>query len=190
MLPHNAGMAETRFGYRAVLPLLLLWTAATTAAAQTTPAHITVTGTGSVTAAPDTATIDAAVVTLQDTATAAVRANSEAVAALFATLAELGITESDIRTSGYYLNPRYRPDPRQDGESTLAGYELNHQVTITLREIEGIGQALDRITASGANRIGGVRFEVSEPARHLDGARRRAFADAQRKATLYAAEPE
>jgi uncharacterized protein YggE len=57
---------------------------------------------------------------------------------------------------------------------------------LTLRDIGRVGEILDVITAAGATDIGGVSFGLSEPSKLLDQARTLAFADAKRKAALYA----
>jgi len=46
---------------------------------------------------------------------------------------------------------------------------------------------LDQQVAQGANSLSGIRFGLNDPAPLLDEARKRAMADARRKAELYAA---
>ena len=64
--------------------------------------------------APDYAQVSSGVVSRADTAQAAMRANSQAMAAVFAALREAGVAENDMQTSqtsrgGLRAPPRQRP---------------------------------------------------------------------------------
>ena len=59
-------------------------------------------------------------------------------------------------------------------------------VALKIRDIAKVGDIIDALTAAGANNISGISFEVSEIEKLLDQARAAAFADAKRKAELYA----
>ena len=55
-----------------------------------------------------------------------------------------------------------------------------------IRDNSKVGEVLDQLVAAGANNVANVEFTVSEPGKLLDEARNAAFADARRKAELYA----
>ncbi len=56
-----------------------------------------------------------------------------------------------------------------------------------VRDVSRLGRVLDQQVGQGANLVYGIHFGQQEPALLLDEARKRAMADARRKAELYAA---
>jgi len=155
------------------------------ALADAEPATISVTGEGKVELAPDMAMLNVGVTTEADTATAALAANSEQIAAVLARLKAAGIAERDLQTSGLALNPRY--DYNSGGSAPkLDGYSASNMVTVRLRDLTILGQTLDAVVSDGANTLGGLSFGLQMPDAATDEARRRAVADAARKANLYA----
>jgi uncharacterized protein YggE len=160
-------------------------------AAEDGAATISIEGRGEVMAAPDTALITSGVTTQAATARAALDANSAAMTELLQTLREAGIESRDIQTSGFSVNPNYvYTDARDESGYTLPpkidGYVVTNTVTVRVRELEALGAVLDQAVTVGANTVNGISFSVADPATLLDDARRKAFADARRKATLYA----
>lgn len=145
---------------------------------------VTVTGEGSATAAPDLAYVTAGVSSDAKTPREASEGNARAMAALMAALAHAGIADRDIRTSRFSISPVYAP--RRESAPQLTGYRVTNQVRVTVREQAKVGEILDEMVAAGANQAAGVEFTVAEPSRLLDEARAAAFADAKRKAELYA----
>ncbi len=148
---------------------------------------ITVTGTGEVLLKPDLARVDIGVVTQFESASAGVRRNNEAVEKLLGALDEYGIAESDIQTSNFSVAPQYEYD-RSGQAPRLIGYRVTNQVRVAVRRIADLGALLDKVVAAGANQINDVTFAINEAKSFEDTARRRAMADARRKAALYAQE--
>ena len=68
------------------------------------------------------------------------------------------------------------------------GYDVTNMVAMQFRNLDGLGDVLDKLVAVGANQIGEIRFAVSNRETLLRQARRRAVADARSKAALYAEE--
>ena len=146
---------------------------------------ISVSGSGEVSMRPDTANITAGVLTEGEDAKAALRANSETVAKIFAALKDAGIEGRDMQTSNFGISPRYdRPDRNQPPR--LTGYRVSNQVSVRVRDLESLGVLLDALAVAGANQMNGIRFYVEDSTQQTDEARRRAVADARRKAELYA----
>ena len=84
--------------------------------------------------------------------------------------------------AGYYI---YAPqEPR--AEPKFVGYNVSNQVRVKIRQIDKVGEILDRLVTAGVTDIGNVEFLVSEPSKALDQARDTAIADARRKAEVYA----
>jgi uncharacterized protein YggE len=147
---------------------------------------ITLSGHGETRTAPDMAFVTSGVVSQGATAAEALAANTQTMNGLFAALKDAGIAEKDIQTSNFSVQPRY-----DFGNGTappkLTGYEVSNLVTITVRQLAGLGPLLDRLVSSGSNQIQGIGFQVSQPDAALDAARQLAAADATRKAKVYAA---
>jgi uncharacterized protein YggE len=173
----------------ALIPFALLTALSVPALAD--DAVISVTGTGEVSAAPDTAFINSGVTTQGATAREALDANTEAMNNLMATLKEAGIEPRDIQTSGFSVSPNYvYTDARDANGYTLPpkidGYQVYNTVNVRIRDLASLGAVLDKQVNVGANTINGITFSVADPSKLYDEARRAAFADAKEKATLYA----
>jgi uncharacterized protein YggE len=161
--------------------------AAAPAFADEAPRRIIVAGSAEAEAAPDLATITAGVETRAATAADALKQNSEAMAAVIAALNAAGIEKRDMQTSQLSINPVYEPvDEARPDAQRIASYEASNMVTVRVRDVARLGEMLDSVTTSGANRIFGISFDVSDPRPVLDAARRDAVADARAKAELFA----
>lgn len=159
---------------------------AQTVVPETTPRQISVSGTGRVDLAPDMATVMIGVTHQDKEAGVAMQQTSDAVAAMLERLAGLGIEARDVQTAALTLNPVWRDNPAQQGQPMPWGFEASNVVNLRLRDIAALGTVLDALVSDGANRLDGVSFGLQDPEVSMDEARRRAVADAQRKATLYA----
>jgi len=192
-------MAEAKFS-QIVATRLVLATLASAAAfaclvpsveAQTPQAQpapfvgIVVVGEGRVTVAPDYAQIASGVSTRGKTVKEASDANSKTMAAIIKALLESGVTQNDVQTSRFSVQPVYVP-PAPNTEPKLAGYSVSNQLRAKIRQIDKLGEILDRLIAAGATDVGNIAFLVSDPSKALDQAREAAIADARRKAEVYA----
>ena len=156
-----------------------------TYAQQPPEARIVVTGEGSVSVRPDHAQIRSGVTVQTKTVKEGVDANSKLMAAIIASLKDVGIADKDIQTSRFSIQPVYSPqEPRT--ELKLSGYSVSNEINVTIREIGRIGDVLDRVVAVGATDVGPVTFLISDAWKALDQAREAAIADARRKAEVYA----
>lgn len=147
------------------------------------PATITVTGEGTVTAAPDLATISLGVTTQGATAGEAMAANSAALATVLERVKAAGVEGRDIQTSILNLNPNWS---NSDGSSmpVIEGYIATNVVQIRVRDLAGLGGVLDAAVTDGANTLNGVSFGLAEPEPALDEARKEAVAAARARAEL------
>jgi uncharacterized protein YggE len=148
-------------------------------------ARIVVVGEGSVSVAPDYARITSGVTTRGKTAKEATDANTKLMAALTAALTSSGVEQRDIQTSRFSVHPVYA-SPAPNTEQRLTGFSVSNQVSVTVRQIDQVGDLLDRLIAAGATDAGNVEFLHADSAKTLDRAREAAMADARRKAELYA----
>jgi uncharacterized protein YggE len=143
---------------------------------------IETTGEATVSAKPDFATITIGVRGGGRVAQSALAENSRAVAAVVEALKGAGVDAKDIQTADFSIWPQMA------GGGGLLGFNVSNRVTVTVRDLARLGEALDKAAAGGANSIRGIQFGVTSPSAALDEARKAAFADARRKAELYAAE--
>jgi hypothetical protein len=151
-------------------------------------ATLTVTGQGSASAPPDMAVVRAGVETDGATAAEALAANSALAARIIETLKAAGVAPGDIQTSGLAVQPVYRDPPRPLPQEApeVAGYRVFNAVTVTIRDLGGMGAAIDAVVRAGANRIDSVSFGLSDDSALADAARRDAVADASRAASALA----
>lgn len=177
-----------RLGPALLLTLAAFVLAAAPAAAEDTRMDrtITVSATGQATAVPDEARIQTGVVAEAATAREALSKNNAAMATLIAGLKENGIDAKDIKTSGFSLNPRYT-HPRDGQPAVIDGYQAMNQVEVLVRDLDRLGEVLDRLVTLGANQMNGIAFEVSAAETLSDAARKEAIANARRRAEVFAA---
>lgn len=161
------------------------------------PPSISVSGTGKIAAVPDVAEIEVGVVSEATTAKAALEHNNMATNNLHAILGERGVAAKDIQTTRIQVHPQYsQPEPHPPGQPQrdfipkIVGYRVENTVAVTARQVEKLGALLDALVGGGANQVHGISFRVNGPEKLLDEARRRAVADARRKAELLAGEAD
>ncbi|MFI5448433.1 MAG: SIMPL domain-containing protein [Candidatus Bathyarchaeia archaeon] len=128
---------------------------------------IQVSGTGSVSAAPDEAIIYLAVQTQDTSATTAVNENAALMAKVMQALTTLGINQSDIQTSSYTLTiqsltsttyPMQNIQPSSKSNATTVQYVATNAIQITLTNTSLVGRALDAATNAGVNEVNGITF--------------------------------
>jgi uncharacterized protein YggE len=149
---------------------------------------LTVVGSGKASASPDMAKIQVGVVTEAPAATKALKDNNDAMARLFSALEARGIPRKDMQTSNFSVVPEYKRGPHGEQLMQIIGYRVSNEVGVKVRKLDSLGAILDVLVKEGANQIHGISFLVAEPTPVLDAARRKAMADARRKAELYAKE--
>ena len=111
----------------------------------------------------------------------AVDENKAKMNALLDTLKKEGVAEKDMRTSNYSVYTERLSAPDGSGTGQLI-YHVANQVEVTVRDVNQLGDVLDKAVAAGANNIYGVYFNVEDTARLDADARTKAVADAQARA--------
>lgn len=174
---------------RIALVLSFLILGAASAVAQTAPetATLTAEGTGIVTTRPDIVIISIGVATRAESPAAALDANSRDMQAVIDAVIAAGVSDADIQTSGFSINPVYA-DRRYDSDepAEIVGFAVSNEVTVRIRDLDNSGAVIDEVVAAGANQINSIRFDISEPGPLRDEAMVAAIADARRKAELMA----
>jgi uncharacterized protein len=190
MNPSRVSGKLSRLGPLVLLTIALMLTVTPMAGAQTpVPTEplrtISVSGTGRVTASPDTASVmfgiesrNKALAVAQDDVTA----NAESLTAM---LLENGVAQDDIMTASYDVFPVNEYD-RNGNLVGLDHYQVTMSVSVTVRDLDKVGMLLDQGVTSGATFVGGISFYVEDPGPYMSQAREAAVADARTKADQYA----
>ena len=144
---------------------------------------ITVSGTASVSIAPNQAEFSFGTRTEATGAKTALEANSEEVAKVIAALKAAGIDGKDLQTQSLSLTGRYS----DDGE-TLLGYMASNTVRARLTDLSRTGEVIDAAVAAGANNVSGPAFMRSDREEIYRNALKAAVAEARSKARVLAAE--
>ncbi|MBQ8228241.1 MAG: SIMPL domain-containing protein [Clostridia bacterium] len=120
------------------------------------PATITVQGTAQIMADPDEVSVTANASVTAATVGSAQEAMNAIVAAATQKLLELGVLDADIVTNDYGYHPRYNYDT-----NTVTGYEANHTLSITCRDVEMLDSVIGALTDSGFSNIYSVSYDIS-----------------------------
>lgn len=149
------------------------------------PRTVSVSGQGVVSAPPDTATINSGVVSTASTAEQALRSNNEAVRALLEVLSTQNITNQDIQTSFFSVNPQFDRNP--DGSrGPITGYQVTNDLRVIVRDLDRLGIVLDALVDAGSNTISGVGFSIENSQQLMDRAQGIAVENATKRALILA----
>ena len=144
-----------------------------------------ITGTAIEKAKSDLVTISIGVETTNRTATDAVVANSLKMNNIVLALKNNGVSEDEISTSQYSINPNYNYSQSGNIVETM-GFTATNTLKIQSMNLNNISLWIDSAVNAGANTIGGIDFQVSE--KRLDGLKNMliedAIANARQKANI------
>ncbi len=140
---------------------------------------ITLDGEGKVSGKPTLAQVDVGFFSEGRDVTQAQGENTRTVNAIIAGMKELGIAEADMQTSNYSISPKY---DYKDGKQTVIGYGVSQTMVVKVRDLGKAGAVLARAGELGANQVNGVQFTIDDPTSIRQEARKKAIADATRKA--------
>jgi uncharacterized protein YggE len=168
-----------RLSVYSALPAFVLTVLGSTLNAQSTmasPPSISLSTNSEVKVTPDRATIRISVQTRAATAAAAATANATKQNAVLSALRKLGLTNEQLSTTDYNVNPTYRYE--QNKEPQITGYEVTNTIVAEIRDITMVGKVLDAALGAGANLISSLNFYAS----NTDQARAKAITEAITKA--------
>jgi uncharacterized protein YggE len=145
---------------------------------------ITVVGIGKVTGKPDIARVTVGIETQAPSLQTAVDDNKAKMTVLLDTLKKLGLADKDIQTSNYsvYTERVTPPTPGAEVNTDQMIYHVTNQVDVIVRDVNQLGDVLDKAVAAGANNIYGVNFSVEDTSKLESDARAKAVADAKSRA--------
>lgn len=142
---------------------------------------ITASGEGAIKVTPDVAYVTLGVVTEGKDLKTVQSENAVKMNEVMKSLTDLGINKEDIQTSNYYVSPKYNWDDKT-GQSNIVGYTVSNTLEVTVNDIAKSGNLLDKVVASGGNRISGIRFDVKDKTALYNQALEIAVKDAKNKA--------
>ena len=142
-------------------------------------AGITAIGAAEVRLRPDIATVFLGVSYFDsDVATAQSQVNS-AIASVREGVYALGVLPDDIAVDGLYMYT----DRNENGQ---IGYNVSHQLNITVRDINAVGSIIDAGILAGANQLNGISFDAQNKSDAYAQALKLAVADAKNHAAIMA----
>ena len=146
----------------------------------TTSNSVSFTGEGKISALPDVAILDLAIVTEAGTSKIAQDENSAKSERLTTFLKGQGIDEKDIKTTSYNIYPQY--SYLSNGKPQISGYQVNQGVKITVRDLNKRNAVLDGVVTAGVNQINNFQLIVEKPEELKAKAREEAIKNAEAKA--------
>jgi len=146
---------------------------------------INVVGKGEISITPDIAYLSIGVTSQAETAQAAQKANAAKMQKLNDLLKKTWkIADKDIKTTQFYVQPNY-VYTEKEGQK-VKGYNANHTIEVSYRDLAKIGQLLDAASSAGANSIDNVRFSVENSDQFETQVIEKAMANATVKANAIA----
>ena len=155
---------------------------------------IWVSGTGTVSVAPDLAVLTVGVEARASTVQEALTQAAGAMTDIVSMLEGEGVEAQDIQTRSFSINPQYTWRERTDDEGgryserVLTGYVVSNRASVRLRDLDRVGEMVDLVASAGGDltRIEGVSFTVQDPEPHRAEARKAAVEQAKAKAEQFA----
>jgi uncharacterized protein len=142
---------------------------------------LSVTGSGTAYGEPDVAIVELGVnIVNEDIAMASTEAN-QIILEVTNVLLAAGIDTRDIRTAYYNIwrDEGYAPF---GGEATTPRYRVNNILSITVRDVNQVGDIIAESLNAGANAVNNVLYTLSDPQALATEARELAFNNARAKA--------
>jgi uncharacterized protein len=144
---------------------------------------VTVYGEGSVMAQPDQATVILGVITENRNLQQAQQTNATETTNVINAILNSGIPRENIQTSEFRIDMDY---DFQDGKQVFRGYRVTNLLTVTIDNIEKVGEIVDIAVNNGANTVRNINMTVSNQERYYQRALANAIKNAQEKTLLIA----
>lgn len=135
---------------------------------------------------PDTATVTIAVESNSKKLQAAIDENNEVSEKINARIKEILGEGDTIKTTSYQVNPVYTYDKSFTPPNKLTGYRVINQIKIKTGDISKLGEIIEVSLASGANRVSGLSYEVSDTDKVCKCLLKKAAQDARAEADILA----
>jgi hypothetical protein len=142
--------------------------------------HVSVNGTGVISAKPDMVELHIGVQVQKDSLDAAQTEAADKMNATMDQLKSAGVAEKDISTAQYNVEPVM--NYRDNQPPVVTGYRVTNMLNVKLRDTTKAGKIVDDLVKSGANSVYGLQFGFSDPTALIRQAREQAMTDAKSKA--------
>lgn len=140
---------------------------------------ITVNGHARVTVKPDLALLDLGIYSEGATVAEVQQGSTQKMNAIIDAVKAMGIKDADIQTTNYNLQPKI---DWSTGKQSITGYTLSQSVNVKVRDLNKVGDVIQKGVSLGANQVNSVQFTVDDPTTLQDDARLKAITDARTKA--------
>jgi uncharacterized protein YggE len=148
---------------------------------------LTVSDTGTVTHAPDTAFVTFGLETAGQSLAETQHRNTAAMSKVVNRLRELQIDKERIQTSSFTISPQYRPPTKRSADAPpvppeIVGYVVSNMVTVEIRALDGVGTVIEEVLKAGANSFQGLHWGLRDEQPARLSALKQAAAKAREKA--------
>ena len=146
------------------------------------PGTVVVRAEGSVEAVPDVAVLGISIEVTEPRVAGARDRAARVTEAVIEEFERHGVEQPDMQTSRFSIQPHYQYT--DDGRRRLTGYRVVHSLTVTYRNLDTVGAAIDAVSEAGGDELAfrDIAFAHADPERHLEEARRDAVAKLHRTA--------
>jgi uncharacterized protein YggE len=150
---------------------------------------LTVSETGMVPHAPDTAFVTFGLETAGKSLTEAQRRNSAIMSKVMERLLDIQIDKERIQTSSFTVSPQYRPPSNRPTDvppaaPEIIGYVVSNMVTVEIRVLDKVGTVIEEVLKAGANTFHGLHWGLRDEQAVRLGALKQAAAKAREKAAV------
>ncbi|MGQ9496838.1 MAG: SIMPL domain-containing protein [Desulfotomaculales bacterium] len=147
---------------------------------------LSVTGTGRVAVAPDTAAVTLGVTTTAATAREAQQENGRLVADVIKAIVDMGVPRENIQTVEFSVWPVFEEPVKEAEPPKISAYRVNNNIRIVVDDPAKVGAVLDAGFAAGANQSYGIQFFKKNDGVERAGALQDAVKDARARAKAVA----
>ncbi|MGI6151776.1 MAG: SIMPL domain-containing protein [Christensenellales bacterium] len=165
----------------ALMAVLLATTALAATAAGPT---VTVSATAKISVEPDIAYVSLGVRTEHASPKTVKQQNTATMTKVLAALKKAGVDEKDIQTSNLSMYTNYTWD--NNGNRKISGYTVNNTVSITVRDLDKVGDIVDAAMNAGANQFNSVSFAIEDEEEYYIQVLAEATKKAQKRASAIA----
>ena len=149
--------------------------------------RMNVSGTGTVDLSPDIARVNIGVRSQSPDVGQALDENTANAEEIIQQLMDLGVEQNDIQTRNFNVFPQQNREPGPEGEiEETQIFVVENTVSVTVRELDSLGEILTAVIQEGANTIHGVTFDVEDREAAVEEARGLAIEDAKAHAEAIA----
>ena len=121
---------------------------------------VTVSATATISVEPDIAYVSLGVRTENASSKTAKQQNTDTMNKVLNAVKKAGVAEKDVQTSSLSMYTNYTWD--KDGNRKINGYTVSNNITITVRNLDKVGDIVDAAMNAGANQFNSVSFAVED----------------------------